>query len=787
MSTLDSNLDSISEPPPSDWRKYLNDEGKAYYYDRVNKVTQWKLPAMYVNWRDEELDKILKNSGWRRYKDKKGRAYYCYEETKVTQWKLPENFQHFERLLNDRISDKLSKSSRAPPASMKEQTLLRSKDFDKASDQKPDERAGHQEEKHDGLSSTMDKESLRKYLAGSDSILEHNVKEVITRLITKFQDQPSSIVDQVQDSYVGVPHMTHIVAEWISLAEHIGDMQQSSGESDATDNRRQLSSSVNNFEGDMKIDAKEIIMSRLGKLVYEQFDRNAADEMVGTSTSVPKFLTEMIADPSWRKLLIELYDMNRDSVLLRWCLRQISEKGHHREIAQIIREIDLFEILPELIVSMSSSVISATTNIQHAVEDLKRMCYHSDYSYFYAENLLLAVESNLNQKNSIDDPNTNSLETEEGNKKRTLEYPSSSLVGWKCKIRRLRQELDDAAIWRTSKHTNQSKYTKKDALETASSFALGYNPFLDPKIKADGGLHQIGEEFTKILKKNSIERLNIDRMCDLLVNSKDGTNDCSVGMAARNDNLSAASELRHPKVLALLLDALIHSSSSQSVSKIANIISSICCLGGDNLNRANADVETISTSAQSIEECRNDCLSIKGSVGSSLVISKLRKSIENPTLSSIVLSWISYSVDSNLDSLYDMLSIFLQLVQEISMKHAMKRPRCFEILTDMFCARQLQGGKAKCDILDCMIDIMVTGYTLVPMQFFSEIISDQESTTVRYLLQSIIDSIETPLSASFRTSLQDLFGIGVCKKLKFDERRTEKYLKLMNDGYNSSL
>ena len=52
----------------------------------------------------------------------------------------------------------------------------------------------------------------------------------------------------------------------------------------------------------------------------------------------------------WRRLLIELSDEHRESILLNWCIRELSQLGYHREIAQVIREADYFSVCNALLI-----------------------------------------------------------------------------------------------------------------------------------------------------------------------------------------------------------------------------------------------------------------------------------------------------------------------------------------------------------------------------------------------------------------------------------------------------
>lgn len=71
---------------------------------------------------------------------------------------------------------------------------------------------------------------------------------------------------------------------------------------------------------------------------------NQADALLDSGSGVPSWLTAMQGDDGWRRTLIELAREHRGSALLRFVLKQLSDRGHHREIAAVISETDLFSV-----------------------------------------------------------------------------------------------------------------------------------------------------------------------------------------------------------------------------------------------------------------------------------------------------------------------------------------------------------------------------------------------------------------------------------------------------------
>ncbi|CAN0404395.1 unnamed protein product, partial [Laminaria digitata] len=86
------------------------------------------------------------------------------------------------------------------------------------------------------------------------------------------------------------------------------------------------------------------MLQQLTKLIKKNFDAKKADALLDSGSGVPSWLTAMQGHDGWRRTLIELAREHRGSALLRFVLKQLSDRGHHREIAAVINETDLFSV-----------------------------------------------------------------------------------------------------------------------------------------------------------------------------------------------------------------------------------------------------------------------------------------------------------------------------------------------------------------------------------------------------------------------------------------------------------
>jgi hypothetical protein len=232
----------------------------------------------------------------------------------------------------------------------------------------------------------------------------------------------------------------------------------------------------------------------------------------------------------WRRLLIELSDEHRESILLNWCIRELSQLGYHREIAQVIREADYFSVCNELLVdtlfrlgtaiaeggsvesSASVSVASDSTNstgtgtgtgnddISSLMTDLKRMCGTTEYMFIYTHSLLSEILAKLS-------PDTSTNRSQSRGKKRSIAHVETGtesgmetgpaggdkeegeegeeegevVVGeeegcmkhmWAQKVRRVREELEDHRVWRRDVRGFSSRGWRMEPISGAAKFAL---------------------------------------------------------------------------------------------------------------------------------------------------------------------------------------------------------------------------------------------------------------------------------------------------------------------------
>ena len=164
------------------------------------------------------------------------------------------------------------------------------------------------------------------------------------------------------------------------------------------------------------------------------------------------------------------------------------------------------------------------------------MCYHSDYVFLYSQELLLELELNfdsrvksfdsLNILNSEESKNTNNSQPDNSSiRKRKFFEDNINTQDMCCKIQRLRQELEEAAIWRitspdetvSTANSNSALEHANKSLDSGSSFALRYTLLYHPSLDSEPQFTSFVREVTDILKRNAVDAIHVQRICSFLI------------------------------------------------------------------------------------------------------------------------------------------------------------------------------------------------------------------------------------------------------------------------------
>lgn len=226
-----------------------------------------------------------------------------------------------------------------------------------------DARGGDHEAQDQNNEENMDQETsneeeiktLASILSKRDSILEPDVIVNTKRLRYLTNENPTTTVKRLSDNYVGYAPMTNILSEWLMFAKILNEDASVVKVTPITSIAEQLQQYKLNHEKKEK-EIHKMILQELSLLLKQKFDRSAADAIILQMSDIPSWLLAMMNDEILRKTLIELYNLNSDSTLLGFVLRQLSKLGFHNEIAHIIREFEYLDVFNDIIIDIMSRV-----------------------------------------------------------------------------------------------------------------------------------------------------------------------------------------------------------------------------------------------------------------------------------------------------------------------------------------------------------------------------------------------------------------------------------------------
>lgn len=183
----------------------------------------------------------------------------------------------------------------------------------------------------------------------------------------------------LSESYHGHTPICGLLATWLADIKASSSVSTETGKQEDT-----VNTAVN--------EVRDVVQDVMNTATKEKFVKSKGDEIMTKLTKAEAwFVDDMIESPRWRKLLIDLATTNRDSALLKYCVRRISDLGHHRELAKRINMTDDFAVFTstlkaefENLVGSLSTEAASSMDLSEIVDDLKRMCTSASFTYLYA-------------------------------------------------------------------------------------------------------------------------------------------------------------------------------------------------------------------------------------------------------------------------------------------------------------------------------------------------------------------------------------------------------------------
>ena len=212
--------------------------------------------------------------------------------------------------------------------------------------------------------------------------------------------------------------------------------------------------------------------------------------------------------------------------------------------------------------------------------------------------------------------------------------------------------------------------------------------------------------------------------------------------------------------------------------KTALIISIVCLLHKDTKEDSiESHINNLSSMCKSILSCKDIILDLKKSMISKELIEKtnrLRELVRYPVLSVMFFRWSQFTLLEEDIYFFDILPVYLELVQEISLSQIVQHPECLKILkltlsniSNKILDRKLYN-KLVIDCLDCIINLMAAGYAIQTLNYLTSLASTFDVEILSHFIISLMTSIEPPYSFEFQRSISAYLNLDCNKKALAD-------------------
>ena len=657
---------------------------------------------------------------------------------------------------------------------------------------------------------------LEAQLSQRDAVMDP-ASIVAAKRIFHLTRDAERIIKRMAEGYCGFPQMTRIVGEWLALAKSLSGGAADGGDKPLAAGAATFSSSssFSSFSSFFSSSAagqpaptsssdtattESIAVEFLAASVKQHFDETLADQLLSKAHEAQWARTEtwikgLMGDPVYRRMLIELYDQHSDSTLLGYCIREISQMGHHREIAAVIRESEYFTVFNNLLVDMLTRMSrSNASEVVLLTEDLKRSCCSSEYMFLYANRLFLQVEQNL--ADELEEVRNKAARG--GQDESYFQNLAEIYSGLRCKVRRLRQELEGAAIWTDLTDGVRLNATSQFALCLSGIYAPASAPTANSSAEA-----VVVFELADLLRTNEMSAGHAQRLCQqyLSLSSKEDVDSANVTAEHLRSLPAPLHLLRHPQVLKLSVDALIHPLRSMgSPARVATLLA-LACVHDDGSSDlvgmvtqarrqggpAPMDAATLEARAQEVATLRADLLTACTLCGDIIRMAygnadydkalQLVELVRQPCVSMAVIRWMDYHVTSgplvSSAALLTVLPIFFQLLVAAIERHPLQRPDSFAVLRAVLSISSLASSNDDSsskhfawgvrenytimnvheDCLECITVLMGSGFCVIPMQFLLSKVEVFDIALLRRTLRLLLSSARPPFSKAFAPML----------------------------------
>jgi len=375
---------------------------------------------------------------WTGYMTDQGTRYYFNEITGETQWERPEERPGVVVVNEEDIKPEAGEEGGAAEEGEEREEGEEEDDIDAAAMsgavsadaermEMDRERVEEQEEegKEAGVPQRDPKEVAlevaEKGVARTDAVLEQDCLDHVAEIVDQLGSNVGGrkAMKEIIASNHGLTAICGVLGLWITgLRTTLGSANTGS-ESPAKVNAAAAAAVTSKSNGVSVASAsssassapdqvRSIVEGIVSRFATEQFSVEKGDSILDLSKAEAAFLENMIENKRWRRLLIDLSATYKDSALLTYCLKEISKRGHHREIAKRINQSDYFGVFNAMLTSEleflgkvglgETGADESPDTLDSVISNLIRTCTSTSYTYVYSRELLHGLTAGASQK-----------------------------------------------------------------------------------------------------------------------------------------------------------------------------------------------------------------------------------------------------------------------------------------------------------------------------------------------------------------------------------------------------
>lgn len=203
---------------------------------------------------------------------------------------------------------------------------------------------------------------VEKQLKAPDAIMEHTILRTIAAYVQN-EGNPEDIVQHLADGYRGYADMITTLSDWLVESGMAGE------------------------------EVTELIQARIQSLITQHFNVDQANSILGSGKA--PWLNDMIAIPTWRKMIYTLSQSYADSPFLNLVIKRICDAGYLDEISHVTsvaNEVDVFSAV--ISHSITKFISQLDINVDKFLADFCQIACQSQHTYLFTQGLLHSVMSN---------------------------------------------------------------------------------------------------------------------------------------------------------------------------------------------------------------------------------------------------------------------------------------------------------------------------------------------------------------------------------------------------------